>query len=95
MYEEFFTGETDADFIAESDGDLERIIYRVPLGGWSAEWWVENICHEQIHASAPEDGTLSLPEWMIDGILEWTGLTSWQLLKSKALKPETWRPRLV
>jgi len=82
-------------FYPEADGYIEKFIYRMPLGGWTAEWWIETFCHEQIHASAPEDGTLGLPEWMIDGILEWTGLTSRQLLKSEALKPKTWRPRLV
>lgn len=95
MYGEVFTDDVDADFIAEADGHTEKIIYRMPLGGWTAECWIENLCHEQIHASAPEEGTLSLPEWMIDGILEWTGLTSWQLLKSRVLKPKTWMPRLV
>jgi hypothetical protein len=94
MYEEVFTGETDVDFIAEADGHTRTIVYRLALGGWSAEWWVECICHEQLHASEPSEGTLTMPEWMIDEILSWTGLLEWQLRKSKMLEGVIWRPRL-
>ena len=52
------------------------------------EQLIEVISHEMLHASAPEEGTLRMPEWMIDEILSHLGLLAYQLVKSQAMGPE-------
>lgn len=52
------------------------------------EQLIEVISHELLHASAPDEGTLQMPEWMIDEILEHCGLLTYQLIQAQRLGPE-------
>lgn len=75
MYQEIFCFEDNEwESMAEAKEGPRRIIYRLPLLFYTPEGLIEVICHEQIHASAPVEGTLSLPDGMVDEILSWTGL---------------------
>jgi len=95
MYPEVFCWDNNEwEPMAEASGISERIIYRLPLLFKTPEGIMEVICHENLHASAPGEGTLQLPEWMIDEILSWTGLLRWQLKESGALEYRSWRPRI-
>ncbi len=80
-----FEFDDEAKYPAETDG--ENIWIRLPCFH-APEQLIEVISHEMLHASAPEEGTLRMPEWMIDEILSHLGLLAYQLVKSQAMGPE-------
>ena len=74
-----------------AEADEEEITYRLPLGGEAPDFWIEVICHEWLHSVAAKIGGCQpgdLEDGLIEEILEYTGLVSWQLRESGALEPE-------
>ena len=71
-----------------------KIIHRLPPLSHTPEGLIKVLCHGQIRVSAIGEGTLELPDWMVDKILSWTGLLRWQLIENDSLESNEWRPRL-
>jgi len=79
-----FEFDDEAKYSAETDG--ENIWIRLPCFQ-TPESIIEVICHEDIHASAPDEGTLQMPEWMIEEILHYCRLLSYQLVDKLSPEP--------